>query len=260
MATLAMGLSFTAWGLFAPLAPEFRDLYGLSATETAVLVAVPVLLGALGRIPLGLLTDRFGARRVFPALMLCLVFPLGAAGFADSYGTLLVVAFFLGLGGASFAVGVPLVSRIFPDTHQGIALGLYGLGNGGTAIAGQLAPVLSDRAGRDTVFWALIPVMLVAAIGFWLLVRDAPGSRSGSAIGSQLRVFRQARAWVLGLFYFLTFGGFIALSVYLPTYLVDTHALERAAAASRASLFVLLAVLARPLGGCYRIDGGPCRC
>src|SRR5690606_38037990 len=130
---------FTVWGLLAPLAPEFKDLYELSATQTGILVAVPVLLGAVARIPLGILADKYGGRIVFTILMLSLVAPLAAVGFTNSYGMLLIVAFFLGVAGASFAVGVPLVSRWFPPEKQGMALGIYGLGTGGTAIAAQIA-------------------------------------------------------------------------------------------------------------------------
>lgn len=249
LATVAFGLCFTVWGLVAPLAPEFRDLYGLSATQSGILVAVPVLLGAVARIPLGLLTDRFGGRIVFTVLMAFLVLPLALAGFTDSYGSLIAVSFFLGVAGASFAIGVPFVSRWFPPEQQGMALGLYGLGTGGTALAAQLAPRVSDRVDWSAAFWVFIPVMAIAAAGFWTLARDAPGPRPAGTLATRLRPFRRPMAWVLSLFYFVTFGGFVAISVYLPTYLTDIYDLARSDAAMRASGFVLAAVLARPLGG-----------
>lgn len=249
LATIAFLLCFTVWGLLAPLAPEFKDLYGLSATQTGILVAVPVLLGAVARVPLGILADKYGGRIVFTLLMLSLIAPLAVVGFTDSYGMLLVVAFFLGVAGASFAVGVPLVSRWFPPEQQGMALGIYGLGTGGTAIAAQLAPRISDRWEWATAFWIFIPAVAVAGIVFWLFARDAPGPRPAGSLSTRMRPFRRPMAWVLGLFYFVTFGGFVAISVYLPTYLDDVYELSRSDAAARASGFVLLSVLARPLGG-----------
>ena len=249
LATLAFAVCFTVWGLIAPLAPEFRDRYGLSATESGVLVAVPVLLGAVARIPLGLLADRYGGRVVFSALLVFVLIPLALAGLTTSYGMLLLVAFFLGIAGASFAVGVPFVSRWFPPARQGMALGVYGLGTGGTAIAAQIAPRIADRYDWRFAFWAFIPVVAIMAAGFWLLARDAPGERPAGALTTRLAPFRRPMAWVLSLFYFVTFGGFVAISVYLPTYLVDSYGLSKGDAALRASGFVLLAVIARPLGG-----------
>lgn len=249
LATVAFLLCFTVWGLLAPLAPEFKDLYELSATQTGILVAVPVLLGAVARIPLGILADKYGGRIVFTILMLSLVAPLAAVGFTNSYGMLLIVAFFLGVAGASFAVGVPLVSRWFPPEKQGMALGIYGLGTGGTAIAAQIAPRISDEFDWSTAFWIFIPAVAIASVVFWIFARDAPGPRPAGTLGTRMRPFRRPMAWVLGLFYFVTFGGFVAISVYLPTYLDDVYDLSRGDAAARASGFVALSVLARPLGG-----------
>jgi MFS transporter, NNP family, nitrate/nitrite transporter len=249
LATIAFGLCFAVWGLVAPLAPEFRDLYGLSATQSGVLVAVPVLLGAVARVPLGLLTDRFGGRIVFSLLMFFIMIPLALAGLTGSYLTLLGVSFFLGMAGASFAIGVPFVSRWFPPEQQGMAIGIYGIGTGGTALAAQLAPRISDRFDWSAAFWVFIPVMGVTAVVFWMFARDAPGPRPSGSLGTRLRPFRRPMAWVLSLFYFVTFGGFVAISVYLPTYLTDIYDLSRSDAAMRASGFVIASVIARPVGG-----------
>lgn len=249
LATLAFGVCFTVWGLIAPLAPDFRTMYGLSATENGILVAVPVVLGAVARIPLGLLADRFGGRGVFTALMLFVLIPLALAGLTNSYATLLVVAFFLGVAGSAFAVGVPFVSRWFPPERQGMALGVYGVGTGGTAIAAQIAPRLADRFDWRVAFWGFIPMVAAMALVFVLLARDAPGPRPAGSLAARLAPLRRPMAWVLSLFYFVTFGGFVAISVYLPTYLTDTYALTKSDAAMRASGFVLVAVIARPLGG-----------
>ena len=251
LATLAFALCFCVWGLIAPLAPLFRALYGLSATQVGLLLAVPVLLGSLGRIPLGMLADRYGGRLVFALLLLGLVAPVLLAGLTASFGALLAVSFVLGVAGASFAVGVPLVARWFPPERQGVALGIYGMGNVGTAVASLAAPRVADTLGWPAAFWLWVPALLVGAAVFWALARDAPGFVGQTAgLGERLAVFRRRPvAWVLALFYFVTFGGLVGINVYLPTLLVSAYGLEPADAGVRTAEFVALATLTRPLGG-----------
>jgi NNP family nitrate/nitrite transporter-like MFS transporter len=259
LATLAFLVCFTVWGLISPLAPDFKERYGLTSTEVGILVAVPVLLGAVARVPLGLLTDRYGGRIIFTVLLLFTMLPLFLAGLTTSYVSLLGVAFLLGIAGASFAVGVPMVSRWFPPEKQGMALGIYGLGTGGTALAAQAAPRLWDAFNWRAAFWGFIPVMAVMAVIWLLLARDAPGPRPSGSLATRLAPFRRPMAWVLSLFYFVTFGGFVAISVYLPTYLTEITDLTKKEAALRAAGFVVVAVLARPLGGVLsdRIGAAP---
>ncbi|HEU5331000.1 MAG TPA: nitrate/nitrite transporter [Thermomicrobiales bacterium] len=251
LATLAFALCFAVWGLISPLAPTFRELYHLNGAQVGLLLAVPVLLGSLARLPLGLLTDRYGGRLLFSALMLVLLAPVALAGLTSSFGALVGVSFFLGLAGASFAIGVPFVSRWFPPERQGFALGIYGMGNIGTAVSNFTAPRLAGSWGWEKVFWLYLPILLAMAIIFWLVARDAPGAPAPSqSLAQRFAVFReQPVAWVLALFYFVTFGGFVAISTYLPTLLVTEYHLTRTDAASRAAGFVILATLARPLGG-----------
>jgi MFS transporter, NNP family, nitrate/nitrite transporter len=261
LATLGFAVCFAVWGLLAPLAPQFRDLYRLSATEVGLLVAVPVILGSLARIPLGLLTDRFGGRAVFSGLMLALVIPVLLAGFTSSFGSLLAVSFLLGIGGASFAIGVPFLVGWFPPERRGVALGVYGMGNIGTAVAALVAPRVSEAAGWPFAFWLWIPLLVLMAAVFWLFGRNAPDFEPATApVTQRFGVFRrEPLTWVLAVFYFVTFGGFVAIGAYLPTFLVSEYGLERADAATRASGFILLATLARPLGGYFgdRVGGAP---
>lgn len=251
LATIAFALCFAIWGLIAPLAPLFRDLYALSATEVGLLVAVPVLLGSLARIPLGLLTDRYGGRVVFTTLLLFLLAPVALVSLTRSYGALLASSFLMGVAGASFAVGVPFVSRWFSPERQGFALGVYGMGNIGTAIASFTAPKLAGAFGWPKVFWLFLPALLAMAALFWLIGRDAAiAPPPPQSLASRFAVFKeQPVAWVLALFYFATFGGFVAIGAYLPTLLVSEYGLTRGDAAARAAGFVVLATLARPLGG-----------
>jgi NNP family nitrate/nitrite transporter-like MFS transporter len=251
LATVAFAVCFAIWGLVAPLAPLFRNLYQLSGTEVGLLVAVPVILGSLARIPFGLLTDRFGGRAMFPVLMLIGCIPLALAGFTSGYGQLVSVALLLGLPGASFAIGVPFVARWFPPERQGFALGVYGMGNIGTAFAGLVAPRVAAAYGWPAAFWMWVPVMLAMAAIFWLFGRNAPGfTPVTTPVAERFDVFRrEPLTWVLALFYFVTFGGFVAIANYLPTLLVGAYGLDAADAAARASGFVVLATLARPVGG-----------
>ena len=155
LATLSFTLSFAAWGLISAFAPMFRAELGLSAGATALLVAVPVLLGSVTRLPAGLLTDRFGGRIVFPLLFLWVAGAAAVVPSARSYDQLVAYAFLLGLAGSSFAIGVGFVSRWFPPERQGMALGVYGLGNIGQSAAVFLGPVLAAHVGRDAVFHAV---------------------------------------------------------------------------------------------------------
>ncbi|MBI5103947.1 MAG: NarK/NasA family nitrate transporter [Solirubrobacterales bacterium] len=251
LATVAFTVCFFAWSLLGPLAPDLQDDLGLSDVETSVMVAVPVLLGSLMRIPLGWLSDRLGGRVVFVALMLFTPLPLIAlALFHDALAPMLVFGFLLGFAGASFAVGVPFVNGWYPPERQGFALGVYGMGMGGTTIAGLLAPRMGSVA---TPFWVAAGLLLVMGAVFAVLARDAPRPpREGPApsMFASLAVFRTSgRAWALTLFYFLAFGGFVAMFLYLPKLLTGVHDLTKSDAGARAAGFALLAVIARPTGG-----------
>jgi NNP family nitrate/nitrite transporter-like MFS transporter len=251
LATLAFAVSFTAWSLISPLARQIQGDLGLNDFERSVLIAVPVLLGSLLRIPFGLLTDRFGGRKVFTAILLFTLLPVAFSGIADSFWTYVLGGLFLGTAGASFAVGVPFVSRWFTPDKQGLALGIYGMGNIGTAVALFSMPALVSLSGdRTWAFWFfLAPVALMAA-AFWLFARDAPGMPKPKSLSDSLSVLRTEKlAWILSLFYFLTFGGFVAISNYLPTLLQEWFGLTPNDAGLRAAGFTALATLCRPVGG-----------
>jgi NNP family nitrate/nitrite transporter-like MFS transporter len=256
LATIAFTICFFAWSLLGPLGPDLQDALGLSDFQTSAMVAVPVLLGSLMRIPLGWLADRLGGRAVFTALMAFTPLPLVAlALWHDSLGAILVFGFLLGFAGASFAVGVPFVNGWYASERQGFALGVYGMGMGGTTVAGLTAPRIADRWGLSAPFWIAAGLVAVMAVAFALLARDAsrPAARSaGPAPGmfAALSVFRTSgRAWALTLFYFMAFGGFVAMFLYLPKLLTGVHDLTKADAGARAAGFALLAVVARPTGG-----------
>lgn len=250
LATFSFAVCFAAWGLISAFAPRFRESFHLTATQTAFLVSVPVLLGALLRIVTGMLSDRFGGRIIFALLMFVVAVPAYLVPDVSSYQTLLIVAFFLGIAGSSFAVGVGFVSRWFPPDKQGSALGVYGLGNIGQSAAVFLGPVLAAVAGWQNIFRGTAALLVIWGLGHYLLVRNAPRTAPPAGIGAMFRLLARERlSWLLSLFYFLTFGGFVAFSIYLPVLLKDQFGLTPADAGFRTAGFVVLATLSRPLGG-----------
>ena len=221
LATVSFAVSFAAWGLVGGLAPVFADLYGLTASQTALLVAVPVLLGSLARLPMGMLTDRFGGRAMFTVLLASPAVAAWLVPLTTSYATLLAAAFFIGLAGSSFSIGAAFVSRWTPPARQGTALGVFGLGTLGQSLA-----VFGGAGGRARVRLAgVFHGVGVAAPGLGrglCAVRaQHPDARRGRPASARWCACcaHEPIAWLLGAFYFLTFGGFVAFSIYLPTLL-----------------------------------------
>ncbi len=250
LGTLSFVVCFAAWGLISSFAPRFRQMFHLTATQTAFLVAVPVILGALARLPMGMLADFYGGRVIFSILMLIAAIPPLWASVVSSYSMLIAAALFLGLAGSSFAVGVGFVSRWYPPKKQGTALGIYGLGNIGQSVVVFFGPVLAATFGWQAVFRAVALLLVIWAIVFFLFARNSPNVARPRSAGEMLHVLRHERlAWVLSAFYGLTFGGFVAFSIYLPTLLKDQFHLAAANAGLRTAGFVVLATLLRPIGG-----------
>src|SRR5215831_19940386 len=251
LSTTAFAVSFAVWGLIGALAPTFAQAYGLSAKAKSLMIAIPVLLGALGRIPAGMLADRFGGRRVFAALLLLSAIPALLIGFSNSYLELIILGLCLGIAGSTFPVGVGFSSKWFTRDQQGSALGIYGMGNIGQSISIFGAPVLAVALGSwRPVFFIFAAISAVWGLLFYLLARDAASETKPKTMTENFAVLRsEPVAWVLSLFYFLTFGGFVAFSIYLPTLLKDNFKLTAADAGARTAGFVLLATLMRPVGG-----------
>lgn len=250
LGTLSFAICFAVWGLISAFAPTFRAELHLSAGRTAFLVAVPVLLGSIARLPMGMLTDRLGGRGVFTALLLFAAAAAAIVPAAHDFAQLILFAFLLGMAGSSFAIGIGYVSRWFPPEQQGTALGIYGMGNIGQSAAVFLGPVIAAYVGRQNVFFGVAAITGVWAIVFFVLARDAPRTKPPAGIGAMIRVLTsEPLSWALSAFYFLTFGGFVAFSIYLPSLLRDQFHLSAADAGFRTAGFVVLATLMRPVGG-----------
>ncbi|GAA1895468.1 NarK/NasA family nitrate transporter [Streptomyces sodiiphilus] len=261
--TAGFALNFWAWALLSPLGPRFKDILDLSAFEQSLLVAVPVVVGSLGRIPVGALTDRYGGRVMFPLVSTATIVPvlyLGLAGHTSLAG-LLAGGFFLGIGGTAFAIGVPFVNAWFPPERRGLAIGVFGAGMGGTAISALTTVQLVDRYSITTPFLVTAAVLAAYAVLAAVLLRDAPGR----AVPTQPLIRRLGATGRLGItwqasaLYAVAFGGYVAFSVYLPVHLQNAYDLEPADAARRMAGFVLLAVLMRPAGGWLSDRFGPAR-
>ncbi|MFB4270603.1 MFS transporter [Nonomuraea sp. GTA35] len=261
LATLGFALNFWAWALLSPLGPRYKEVLGLSAAQQALLVAVPVIVGSLGRIPVGALTDRFGGRVMFPLISAATIVPvlfIGVAG-QTSLAALLAGGFFLGIAGTVFAVGVPFVTAWFPPDRRGLAIGIFGAGMGGTAISALTTVNLVKAGGAATPFLITAVVLAVYAVVAWLVLRDAPGRTVATAplAARMAATLRLPITWQACVLYAVAFGGYVAFSVYLPAYLQSGYGLEQADASYRMAGFVGLAVLARPAGGWLSDRVGP---
>ncbi len=247
LATLAFLVCFTTWGLVSPIARKLQDELGLSNMRTAVLLAVPVLCGSLLRLPFGVLADRYGGRRMFAITMLVSALPAVAVGYANSFWSLAIVAFLLGGAGAAFAIGVPFVAGWWRGPRLGFAVGIYAVGTLGTALAAFVVPRVAKTWGREYVGWGMAVLLVGVGLLVWLLARDpaspAAPARYRDVLQSGWRLHR------LSLLYFVTFGGFVAMTVFLPKLLSDWFDLSAVDAGQRAAGFAAVAVGARPVGG-----------
>jgi len=253
LATLGFAVNFWAWALLSPLGPGFKLTLHLSFFQQSLLVAVPVVVGSLGRIPVGALTDRFGGRVMFPVVSFATVVPvlfLGLVG-SSSLAGLLVGGFFLGIGGTAFAVGVPFVSGWFPPERRGFAVGIFGAGMGGTAISALTTVRLTNAGSTSTPFLITAAVLTIYGTVAAVVLRDAPGHtpQTTPLVKRLSATVRLRITWQAAILYAVGFGGYVAFSVYLPTYLKSAYALTPADAANRMAGFVLLAVVMRPIGG-----------
>ncbi|SDI14508.1 MFS transporter, NNP family, nitrate/nitrite transporter [Arthrobacter subterraneus] len=255
LATLASVVGFLAWTVVAPLSGTYTAQLELAPSATAALVAMPVLVGSIGRIVVGVLTDRYGGRIMFTAVLLVSVPPIllvALGGTIGSYPVLIAAGFLLGIAGTVFAVGIPFVSAWYEPERRGFATGVFGAGMGGTALSAFSIPRLVDLIGYLATH-LLIAVLLVATAGVvWLFMQESPARAAAPSTGVRAKLVGAAKlgvTWRLCFLYAVVFGGFVSFSTYLPTYLRDIYEFDLTAAGTRTAGFALAAVLARPVGG-----------
>ena len=242
--------SFMVWTLMGALGVFIAQAFHLTPGQKGLLVAIPLLGGAILRIILGIAADHFGPRKTgLAGLALTLVPLLWGWLHSGSTTDLVGIGLMLGVAGASFAVALPLASRWYPPQFQGLALGIAGAGNSGTVFGALFAPRLAEHFGWRAVFGlATIPVMLTLAI-FWLFARESPNRPPAKSFRNYFDLLRETDTWWFNGFYMVTFGGFVGLASFLPIFFFDQYGVTRVQAGSFAALCVCAGSLLRPLGG-----------
>jgi NNP family nitrate/nitrite transporter-like MFS transporter len=255
LSTFAFAVCFAVWVIFSIIGVELKMELGLSDTQFGLLVATPILTGSIGRPLLGIASEMFGAQRVYALLMLVVAGFTFALPYAHSYVALLLLGLGFGLAGASFAVGVVYVSAWYPRERQGTALGLFGIGNVGAALTSLAAPqLLSFMDWRHVADVYGVLVLATAALFFMFAQTDPlTGKRAGAGrpatLAERLSPLHNLQVWRFSLYYFLVFGGFVALASWLPRYYMGVYKVDLRTAGLLAASFALPATLFRAVGG-----------
>ncbi len=254
--TAAFTACFAVWTIFSIIGIGVKEELGLSETEFGLLIGTPILTGSLTRVMLGVWADQIGGRRVFAAVMVLAAIATFLTSYADTYGELLVAALGVGIAGGSFSVGVTYVSKFFPRSKQGTALGIFGAGNVGAAVTKFLAPFVMVAAGWQAVAQAWAVGLVVMAVVFLLFTKEDPEQvarakegRKAARMGNQLSVLRNLQVWRFALYYFFVFGAFVALALWLPAYLIGVYELDVKTAGMLAAFYSVPASIFRIYGG-----------
>lgn len=247
--TLSLVAGFMAWSIISPLMPFISQDVDISPGQISVILAIPVILGSVLRVPFGYLTNIVGAKWVFFWSFIVLLLPIFLLGQAQSPGMLMLSGFFLGIGGAIFSVGVTSVPKYFSKDKVGLANGIYGVGNIGTAVSSFCAPVLAGVIGwQNTVRSYLIILSIFAILMFFLGDKNEPKVKI--PLMAQVKdLSKNYKLYYLSLWYFITFGAFVAFGIFLPNFLVDHFSIDKVDAGIRSGIFIALATFLRPVGG-----------
>lgn len=251
--TIAFTACFAVWVMFSIIGIPIKELLSLSETQFGLLVATPILTGSLVRLPVGMLTDKFGGRIVYFVLMLTIIIPLWFIGNATQYWQFLVLGLFVGVAGASFSVGIAYTSRWFDKKHQGFAMGIFGAGNAGAALTKFVAPSLVVAYGWQMVPKVYAVAMIVIVILYWMFTYtdDEHQHASPVTISEQLKALKDPKVWKYCQYYSLVFGGFVGLSLWMTKYYINEYDFDLTHAALMAAIFVLPSGLIRALGGWF---------
>ena len=256
LSTIAFTACFAVWTIFSIIGVAIKAELGLNEAQFGLLVATPILTGSVTRLFLGVWTERYGGRLVFSAQMLLTAIATWALTFATTYTMYLVAALGIGLAGGSFIIGVAYVSRFYDAGHQGTALGIFGAGNVGAAVTKFVAPFVMVAYGWQGVAHAWAIALAIMAVAFFVFAKDDPElvarRKSGvkaPSFAKQFEPLRNLQVWRFSLYYFFVFGGFVALALWMPHYLIDVYGLDVRAAGMSAAAFSLSASLFRAYGG-----------
>lgn len=246
--TLSLVVGFMTWSIISPLMPYMSEDIKISETQLSVIVAVPVILGSILRIPLGYLTNLISAKWVFFWSFVVLLFPIYLLGQAQSSSMLMISGLFLGVGGAVFSVGVTSLPKYFDKDKVGLVNGIYGIGNIGTAVSAFLAPPMAGVfSWQTTVRFYLIIIALFAILMFFF--GDGKEKRVKVSLKQIFRLAANYKIYYLSFWYFITFGSFVAFGLFLPNYLVSHFGIDKVDAGIRTGIFIAIATFIRPIGG-----------
>ncbi len=256
MSTIAFTVCFAVWTIFAIIGVQIKQQLNLSETQFGLLVGTPILTGSLIRLALGIWTDQYGGRVVYTMTMLAAAVATFLLSYAQTYPQMLLAALGVGIAGGSFAVGVAYVSRWYPTEKQGTALGIFGAGNAGAAVTKFIAPFVLVAYGWQVTAQIWAAGIAVMAIVFWFTTTDDPVLRARRARGEkatsawlELAPLKSIQVWRFSLYYFFVFGAFVALSLWLPRYLISVYGVDIKTAGMAAAMFSLPASIFRIYGG-----------
>src|SRR5690625_735221 len=242
-------IGFMVWVLISSLLPFIREDIVIAPEKVAIVTAIPVVLGSILRIPLGYYANVFGARIIFLISFILLLFPVYYISIAKTFTDLIIGGIFLGISGAVFSVGVTSLPKYYPKEKHGLINGIYGMGNIGTAVSTFAAPVLAVRFGWSKTVQIYL-ILLLVFIGLNIIFGDRREEKIKQPIIGQIKsVYKNEKLWIFSLFYFITFGSFVAFTVFLPNFLVDFFSLDKVDAGFRTAGFIIIATLVRPIGG-----------
>ena len=255
--TIAFTVCFAVWTIFSIIGVKIKAELGLSETEFGLLIGMPILTGSLVRMLLGIWTDRLGGRLVYTATMLAAAVSTFLLAFATTYPQMLLAALGMGLAGGSFAVGVAYVSRFYPVGKQGTALGIFGVGNVGAAVTKFVAPFVLLAWGWQSVALIWAAALAVMAAIFWFTTEDDPvikqrrltGAGQPRSLLAEFEPLKDIRVWRFALYYFFVFGGFVALALWLPRYLIGVYGFDIATAGMVGAAYSIPASIFRAYGG-----------
>lgn len=247
--TSSLITGFMIWVLISSLMVHIRADITLTESQVSLITAIPVILGSLLRIPIGFYADRFGSRTLFIASFIIILFPVFYISVANSFIDLLIGGLILGVSGAVFSIGVTSLPKYYPKEKHGFINGIYGVGNIGTAITTFGAPIIAEAIGwRGAVRLYLLLILIF--IGLNLILGDRKEKKVKVSMGDQIKgVYRNSTLWALSLFYFITFGAFVAFTMFLPNFLVNHFNLDSVDAGIRTAVFIVIATALRPVGG-----------
>ena len=247
--TLSLVVGFMAWSIISPLMPYISQDVKVNPGQLSIILAIPVILGSILRVPFGYLTNIIGAKWVFFCSFVILLFPIFFLGQAQTPGMLMLSGFFLGVGGAIFSVGVTSVPKYFSKDKVGLANGIFCMGNIGTAVSSFLAPPIAGIIGWQTTVRSYLIIIAIFAI-LMFIFGDKNEPKVKVPLASQFKkLSSNYKLYYLSLWYFITFGAFVAFGLFLPNYLVNNFGIDKVDAGIRSGVFIALATFLRPIGG-----------